>query len=178
MKNYYDILEINANATHADIKKAYRRLVFQHHPDTNQNITDNFKISQIIEAYETLNNPSLRKEYDLKLFYGSAFVNTKINSEQKKDNYKKYGNSSRNPTAGSYKPPVTKNKQVKIPLFETFMYRTLLSFGILGFILSIRDLFTKEWDGINSLTGFFFSFTFTGLLIFSWKNYKKNDDDE
>jgi hypothetical protein len=56
------------------------------------------------------------------------------------------------------------------------MYRTLLSFGIIGFIYSIRDLLTKEWDGLNSLSGFFFSIIFTTLLVVSWRNYKSGDD--
>jgi hypothetical protein len=98
-----------------------------------------------------------------------------MNPNEAKNNYKKYGNSSRNPTAGKYKPSARKNKEVKIPAFELFMYRTLLSFGIIGFINSIRDLFIKEWDGINSFTGFFFSIIFTTLLVVAWRNYKSSE---
>ena len=177
MNNYYHILEVSSTATSAEIKKSYRRLAFIFHPDTTNNVENTAHFNLIQEAYEILIDSESRRQYDLELFYGKSFIKNKNeNPEEQKNNYKKYGNSKRNPTAGKYKPPVNKGKEIKYPQFETFMYRTLLSFGIIGFVNAIRDLFINKWDGINSLTGFFFSITFTTLLVVSWRNYKKSNE--
>lgn len=69
-ENYYDILEININASPEIIEKAYKTLVKKYHPDLQEN---NFKkeyeekIKKINEAYEVLSNNEKRKKYDLNL---------------------------------------------------------------------------------------------------------------
>lgn len=64
-KNYYDILEINNNASQEDIKKAYRKLSLLHHPDKNGNSSESInKIQNINEAYEVLSNPEKKMMYD------------------------------------------------------------------------------------------------------------------
>ena len=63
-KNYYEILEVEENATEEQIKKSYRNLSKKYHPDVNPNGTEKFK--EIAEAYETLNSPEKRKEYDFR----------------------------------------------------------------------------------------------------------------
>jgi|SRR5690554_8488 len=63
--DYYKILEIDKNATQADIKKAYRKLARKYHPDLNpkdQNAQQKFQ--QINEAHEVLSDPEKRKKYD------------------------------------------------------------------------------------------------------------------
>jgi len=66
--NYYDILEINKNASPEIIEKAYKVLIKKYHPDLQENnlkIKYEEKIKKINEAYETLSNPEKRKNYDL-----------------------------------------------------------------------------------------------------------------
>lgn len=64
-KNYYEILEIERNATQEDIKKAYRKLSLLHHPDKNLNSQESInKIQDINEAYEVLSNPENKMIYD------------------------------------------------------------------------------------------------------------------
>ena len=54
-KNYYEILEINKNATQEDIKKSYRKLSLLHHPDKNDNSPEsNKKFKEIKESYDYL----------------------------------------------------------------------------------------------------------------------------
>lgn len=64
-KTYYDILGIPKTATDAEIKKSYRQLVRQHHPDVAQD-KEAAKVAfiQIAEAYKTLMNPDRRLIYD------------------------------------------------------------------------------------------------------------------
>lgn len=60
-KNYYEILGIDKGADQSDIKKAYRELSKQHHPDKGG---DEEKFKEINEAYSVLSNPDKRADYD------------------------------------------------------------------------------------------------------------------
>ena len=65
MNNYYNDLEINENASHDEIKKAYRKLSMKYHPDKNPNnpeAEEKFKV--IAQAYEILSDESKKREYD------------------------------------------------------------------------------------------------------------------
>ena len=61
MKNYYQILGIEKTATADDIKRAFRRLASQHHPDKGG---DTIKFQEIQEAYGVLGDETKRSEYD------------------------------------------------------------------------------------------------------------------
>lgn len=64
-KDYYKILGVDKKATKEEIKKAYRRLAVQHHPDKNpgdKKAEDQFKL--VNEAHEVLGDPEKRKKYD------------------------------------------------------------------------------------------------------------------
>jgi curved DNA-binding protein len=64
-RDYYKILGIDKKATEAEIKKAYRKLAVQYHPDKNpgnKEAEDKFKL--INEAYEVIGDPKKRKQYD------------------------------------------------------------------------------------------------------------------
>jgi len=75
-KNHYHILQINSNATAADIKKAYRLLAKRYHPDYNpKDETASEKFLEITIAYETLSNSSLRTAYDKSLWGASTNAN-------------------------------------------------------------------------------------------------------
>jgi DnaJ-class molecular chaperone len=61
MKNYYDILGVSKDATEAEIKKAYRTLAKEHHPDMGG---DEAKFKEIQNAYEILSDSEKRARYD------------------------------------------------------------------------------------------------------------------
>lgn len=64
-KDYYRILEISREATEDEIKKSYRRIAMQYHPDRNpgnKEAEERFKIAS--EAYEVLRDPQKREVYD------------------------------------------------------------------------------------------------------------------
>ncbi|KAA8587125.1 dnaJ homolog subfamily B member 13 [Etheostoma spectabile] len=62
--DYYETLEINQNATDADIKKAYRRLALKFHPRRNRETGSSKKFSQLGEAYDVLSEPRKKATYD------------------------------------------------------------------------------------------------------------------
>ncbi len=65
MKDYYHILGVDRNATDADIKKAYRRLAMQHHPDRNPgDKAAEEKFKEINEAYSCLCDAEKRANYE------------------------------------------------------------------------------------------------------------------
>jgi curved DNA-binding protein len=64
-KDYYQILQVDKNASEKDIKRAYRKLARQYHPDKNpNNRAAEEKFKEINEAYEVLGNPENRAKYD------------------------------------------------------------------------------------------------------------------
>jgi len=64
-RDYYEVLGIGKNATEAEIKKAYRRLAKQHHPDMNSgDKTSEAKFKEVNEAYEVLSDPQKKARYD------------------------------------------------------------------------------------------------------------------
>lgn len=62
--NYYETLNVSKDATQDEIKKSYRKLVKEHHPDKTGG--DDTKFKQISEAYEILGDPTKRKQHDNK----------------------------------------------------------------------------------------------------------------
>jgi DnaJ family protein B protein 4 len=65
--NYYDILEIQKNATDEEIKKAYRKLSLLYHPDRNSTPESHEKMQEINQAYQTLSNKESKQQYDMQM---------------------------------------------------------------------------------------------------------------
>ncbi len=63
-KDYYAILGVERNADTAAIKKAYRKLAHQYHPDVSKDPQGEAKFKDIAEAYATLKDPEKRAAYD------------------------------------------------------------------------------------------------------------------
>lgn len=66
-RNYYDILGLSRTASADDIKKAYRKLVRQYHPDVSTDPDADQKTSELNQAYNVLKDADKRAEYDAML---------------------------------------------------------------------------------------------------------------
>lgn len=111
-KNYYDILEINKNASQEIIEKAYKILVKKYHPDLQEaNLKNKYeeKIKEINEAYEILSDPEKRKNYDLtlknneisnedynNLYNENVHLKNEINNLKNKNYQNNYSNQEEN----------------------------------------------------------------------------------
>ena len=71
-RDYYDVLGISKGASEDEIKKAYRKLAKQYHPDVNKAPDAEAKFKEINEAYEVLSDPQKKATYDQ---FGHAGMN-------------------------------------------------------------------------------------------------------
>src|SRR6266511_1927436 len=75
-KDYFQVLGVAETATVDDVKKAFRRLAKQYHPDRNpSNPQASERFKEINEAHDVLSDPEKRKKYDQLRRYG-AFAGT------------------------------------------------------------------------------------------------------
>lgn len=63
-RDYYEVLGIARNATDEEIKKAFRKLAFKHHPDHSHEDGAEDKFKEANEAYEVISDPDKRATYD------------------------------------------------------------------------------------------------------------------
>jgi len=71
-RDYYDVLGVERSASDEEVKKAFRKLAFQFHPDKNHDSGAADKFKEINEAYQVLGDPEKRSAYDR---FGHAGVN-------------------------------------------------------------------------------------------------------
>ncbi|HEY9721577.1 MAG TPA: J domain-containing protein [Oscillatoriaceae cyanobacterium] len=66
MKDYYQVLGVAKNADEAEIKRVFRKLARQYHPDANPgDASAEARFKEVSEAYEVLSDPDKRKQYDM-----------------------------------------------------------------------------------------------------------------
>ncbi len=80
IKDYYKILDITPSASIKEIKRAYRRLAQQYHPDKNSDAYAAVQFAAIKEAYEVLTNPT-KKEYYLQQRWYNQSINKRRTQE-------------------------------------------------------------------------------------------------
>lgn len=159
MKNYYQILEIEFNATLADIKKAYRRLALKYHPDKNKNPNASEKFIQITEAYEVLRDIEKRKEYDFHYSHyfskNEAIIHQTESSKQKQKEWQTYGQ--------------TKAKEYSDLSFDDFLKKAYLEMKIgINYIPNFVTIAIVVFCGLSMLVFGFKSISGengTGLII-------------
>ena len=63
-KDYYEVLGVAKTASEEEIKRAFRKLAKQYHPDVNKEAGAEEKFKEIGEAYAILSDPEKRRQYD------------------------------------------------------------------------------------------------------------------
>jgi molecular chaperone DnaJ len=71
-RDYYEVLGVERGAPDAEVKRAFRRLAQQWHPDVNQDAEAQERFKEVNEAYQVLSDPQRRQAYDM---FGRAGVN-------------------------------------------------------------------------------------------------------
>lgn len=69
-RDYYEVLGVSRDASADEMKKAYRKLALQHHPDHNDEPDSEEKFKELSEAYGVLSDPEKRSRYDRGGFEG------------------------------------------------------------------------------------------------------------
>jgi DnaJ-class molecular chaperone len=129
-KDYYQILGVDKKATDKEIKKAYRHLARQYHPDVNPaNKRAEEKFKEINEAYHVLSDPEKRQKYDT---LGANW--------QEYERWQKVGGLGHPMTTASLAlglgPKVT----------PTFIMSTAPSMAISGRIFSVMSLLSRSFS--------------------------------
>lgn len=88
-KDFYEILGVPKSANDDEIKRAYRRLAHQFHPDKNKG--DDKKFKEINEAYQVLGSREKREQYDR---FGRTFENQGFSSEGGFEGFGNFGGFS------------------------------------------------------------------------------------
>lgn len=155
-KNYYQILQVDQEASIEIIEKVYKTLVKKYHPDLQleENKNNNEEIlKNINEAYETLSNPEKRQAYDEMLIQDSLYINQSIQNQLNNCNYNSNTKSTTN---------TDNNKKRKKSINDYFLdfIAILITFSILFLLWQIpfiRNIFSDNIiiKNISNLLQFF-----------------------
>ena len=77
-RDYYEVLNVERGAPQDEIKKAFRKLAFQYHPDRNKEPDAEDKFKEISEAYAILSDPEKKQQYDM---FGHAGIRGRYSTE-------------------------------------------------------------------------------------------------
>ena len=130
-KNLYEELGLKKNATKSEIKSSYRSLVKQHHPDAGG---EKERFLAIQNAWETLNDPIKKEQYDRNSFSSNSSFNSLDDNWEEKVNSKKYNSS-------------IKDKEVEIWIKEIYIpINRLISQIIKPLNNEIKELSADPYD--------------------------------
>ena len=97
-RSYYDVLGVRADASQAEIKRAYRTLAKAYHPDVNRSASAAARFKEINEANQALSSPDRRARYDRET---AAAVRHRAHEREKRERYERWRSAQgRNEGAG------------------------------------------------------------------------------
>jgi curved DNA-binding protein CbpA len=117
-KSYYEILEISQTSSAEEIKKAYRKLAFKYHPDTNKEKKTEEIFKVISNAYDVLSNKEKKAKYDIE--YKQKIYQEQNQYKHYKTNYRyntQYNTRQNSNENNDYFPSLSKWYPLVIILF-------------------------------------------------------------
>ncbi len=177
MKDYYKILALDSAANAEDIKRAYRKMAMQYHPDVNKSVMANELFMQINEAYQVLSNAEMKRRYDVNRKYGLETRDLVIKEDKfRQGDGKKYGTAYKYPNQKPRQPRPNGRDDKENKSLNTVMFYILLIIGCSAIIASLRDLFGGHAEEKGVATGLAFGLSFTALLVYGyWYYYYKKE---
>ena len=134
--DYYAVLGVDAQASASAIKTAFKKLAFQYHPDIYRGTDAQERMREILQAYQTLNDPQARKEYDARRH--GAGASTRV--ENMGGTTTSRGNSVSSNGQGRFAFP---------DLRETPTSTVLISLEGITYHLSSAQAESLKWDGMK-----------------------------
>ncbi|HRJ29168.1 MAG TPA: DnaJ domain-containing protein [Cyclobacteriaceae bacterium] len=144
MKDYYSILGVARVATAADIKRAYRRLVQQYHPDINPAPGAQEFIREINEAYDVLGDEVKRREYDYRLSNPFASVEVEEPVRHRDPAYRR--------RSGYRQPKPTVDVQRELMIRSLPYLKALAWVGIFICCVLVVDYSMQPTDSVETVT--------------------------
>lgn len=179
MIDYYKTLNINFQASKSEIKKAYRMMALQYHPDKNEDSNTHQLFIEINQAYEILINTEKRKQYDY--FYAkhilkSTSSSTKANEDKWKDSLNdtsekaksKAEKAAKNYNLFSKKVALYAGIYLLIEIVFSLLFGEIVNFGLLaGLGMTIGGVAVfSNFNTLNIIGGIILSLL--GIILFIW----------
>jgi len=137
--NYYKTLQVNRNATKEEIKKAFRKLALEWHPDKNKHPNAHNKFIEINEAYLILTDDEAKAKYDREydLLFASVEVDNKKYSNESESYYSApkqpyYNDPDLNNWSNSAKKQAEKYAKMSFSDFANFLGEVIKETGKQG----------------------------------------------
>lgn len=187
-ENYYDILEINKNASSEIIEKAYKTLVKKYHPDlqsANQKAKYEEKIKLINEAYEILSDPIKKENYDSSLKQEDALKqnlyeenmhlrnelnnlknnNYYNNSQQANNTYTQDNSNTNNPPSSYYEEQIKNQEQINNAVHQAYHDAYIRDLKNRGYKIRYQKTPKEIFKNILALIITLFIFVSVGFIL-------------
>lgn len=166
MATYYQILDVDNNATLEQIRRAFRKKAKECHPDISNDSDSKERFQKLNEAHQVLTDANKRRLYDIRLKNG--IVIRKVY----------YRPATTNPQNAGQRRWVKYNKRKPEPetplekIFDKILFYLLLLIGLYGVIYGLYRIFISppENPEIKPVNGLIGGLVFTLLLVFLYKS--------
>lgn len=171
---YYHILGVSSRASSEEIKKSYRKLVKQYHPDLNPSEEAAVKIREIREAYDVLINPYQRNLYDLSLQQGIQYQDFERRQpvyDEREQRRKEYFRKKAKEEREKYEQLL----HIKVK-FYNFQRSMSWFFLLVGFLFTIDFYFQNKSEVIQLERIYLNGYKNTSIKTLSDQNYTTSEE--